>query len=91
VTSPLDNRNGRFQAQLKPCQSDGNQKPGIFYKLLEVGDIVLARVAGAVYLHLVSALANGRVQISNNRGRVNGWTGPDRVFGIAAAQARKQI
>jgi hypothetical protein len=52
---------------------------------LEVGDIVLARVAGTVYLHLVSALANGRVQISNNRGRVNGWTGPDRVFGICVA------
>ncbi|MGI5165794.1 hypothetical protein ACQEU3_15680 [Spirillospora sp. CA-253888] len=51
---------------------------------LEVGDIVLARVAGTVYLHLVSALdpARRRVQISNNRGRVNGWTGHDRVFGI---------
>jgi hypothetical protein len=49
---------------------------------VEVGDIVLARVAGTVYLHLVSAIANGRVQISNNRGRVNGWTSPDRVFGL---------
>jgi hypothetical protein len=54
---------------------------------LEVGDIVLARVAGTVYLHLVSALdpARRRVQISNNRGRVNGWTGFDRVFGICVA------
>lgn len=51
---------------------------------LEVGDIVLARVAGSVYLHLVSAVdaATGRVQISNNRGRVNGWTNHARVFGI---------
>jgi len=51
---------------------------------LEVGDIVLARVAGTTYLHLVSAVdhANSRVQISNNRGRVNGWTGHARVFGI---------
>ncbi|MFC6599809.1 S24 family peptidase [Kitasatospora paranensis] len=51
---------------------------------LEVGDIVLARVAGAVYLHRVSSVdhARRRVQISNNRGRVNGWTGHDRVFGI---------
>jgi hypothetical protein len=49
---------------------------------LTVGDIVLARVAGSVYLHLVSAIGGGRVQISNNRGRVNGWTSPDRVFGI---------
>jgi hypothetical protein len=54
---------------------------------LEVGDIVLARVAGTVYLHLVSALdsARGRVQISNNRGRVNGWTGYAKVFGICSA------
>jgi hypothetical protein len=39
---------------------------------VEVGDIVLARVAGTIYLHLVSAIDAGRqrVQISNNRGRV---------------------
>lgn len=51
---------------------------------LEVGDIVLARVSGTVYLHLVSSLdpTRNRVQISNNRGRVNGWTSHDRVFGI---------
>lgn len=51
---------------------------------LEVGDIVLARVAGTVYLHLVSAVdpTKNRVQISNNRGRINGWTSHDRVFGI---------
>ncbi|MGW6842416.1 S24/S26 family peptidase [Streptomyces sp. NPDC054958] len=54
---------------------------------LKVGDIVLARAAGTVYLHLVSAVdfARQRVQISNNRGRVNGWTGHDRVFGICTA------
>ncbi|GLW69788.1 hypothetical protein Kpho02_20870 [Kitasatospora phosalacinea] len=54
---------------------------------LAVGDIVLARVSGTVHLHLVSALdpARRRVQISNNRGRVNGWTGHDRVFGICTA------
>ncbi|GAA3345958.1 hypothetical protein GCM10020358_55090 [Amorphoplanes nipponensis] len=49
-----------------------------------VGDIVLARVAGSVYLHLVSAVdpAKGRVQISNNRGRINGWTNYARIYGI---------
>lgn len=54
---------------------------------VEVGDIVLARVAGSVYLHLVSALdaSRARVQISNNRGRVNGWTGHARVYGICVA------
>ena len=54
---------------------------------VEVGDIVLAKVAGTVYLHLVSAVdaASGRVQISNNRGRVNGWTNHARVYGICTA------
>lgn len=54
---------------------------------LQVGDIVLARVAGTVYLHLVSSvdLARKRVQISNNRGRVNGWTSHERVVGICIA------
>ena len=54
---------------------------------LEVGDIVLARVAGRVYLHLVSALdrGRGRVQISNNRDRVNGWTAHEPVYGICVA------
>ncbi|WP_436773249.1 S26 family signal peptidase [Yinghuangia sp. YIM S09857] len=54
---------------------------------LEIGDIVLARVAGTTYLHLVSALdrTRGRVQISNNRGRVNGWTAAARVYGICVA------
>ncbi|GAB3851187.1 S24/S26 family peptidase [Dactylosporangium cerinum] len=54
---------------------------------VEVGDIVLAKVAGTVYLHLVSAIdaAGGRVQISNNRGRINGWTGHAKVYGICVA------
>ncbi|MGW7381005.1 S24/S26 family peptidase [Streptomyces sp. NPDC054794] len=54
---------------------------------LKVGDIVLARVAGTVYLHLVSSVdpARKRVQISNNRGHINGWTSRDRVFGICVS------
>lgn len=54
---------------------------------VEIGDIVLARVAGTVYLHLVSAVdtSNARVQISNNRGRVNGWTNHARIYGICIA------
>ena len=49
---------------------------------LEVDDIVLVRVAGTIYLHRVTAIAGQRVQIGNNRGRINGWTTRDRVFGL---------
>ncbi|KAH8883406.1 hypothetical protein GQ53DRAFT_753050 [Thozetella sp. PMI_491] len=51
---------------------------------LEIGDIVLARVSGNVYLHWVSAIDKNRlrVQISNNHGLVNGWTSCAKIFGI---------
>jgi hypothetical protein len=45
---------------------------------LEVGDAVFCKVKGNVFTHVVSALKGGvdnrEVQISNLRGRVNGWT-----------------
>lgn len=49
---------------------------------IEIGDIVLVRVSGATYLHLVTAIAGDRVQIGNNHGRINGWTSRARVFGL---------
>jgi hypothetical protein len=45
------------------------------------GAIVLCKVGGAEYLHLVKAVRGGRFQIGNNRGRINGWVRPDQVFG----------
>lgn len=50
---------------------------------VEKGDVVLARVNGRWLLHLVSGVShNGsRVQISNNHGRVNGWTARSNVVG----------
>ncbi|WP_225731791.1 MULTISPECIES: S26 family signal peptidase [unclassified Nocardia] len=52
---------------------------------VEVGDILLAKVAGTVYLHLATAIDGKRIQIGNNRGRINGWTGHERVFGLCVA------
>lgn len=49
---------------------------------IEPGMIVLAKVKGRHYLHLVSATDIARVQISNNHGHINGWTTLDRVYGI---------
>lgn len=42
---------------------------------LEVGDIVLCKVKGNQYLHLIKAIDKKRFLIGNNRGRINGWTG----------------
>jgi SOS-response transcriptional repressor LexA len=49
---------------------------------IETGDIVLCKVNGTQYLHLVKACSNNRFQIGNNRGRINGWTTRRNIFGI---------
>jgi hypothetical protein len=48
---------------------------------LEVGDIVLCKVNGRQYLHLVKAVQGNRFQIGNNRGRINGWISHNGVYG----------
>ena len=48
---------------------------------LKVGDIVLCKVNGKKYLHLVKASQGKRFQIGNNRGRINGWVGENGIFG----------
>ncbi len=48
---------------------------------VQVDDIVLCKVSGREYLHLVKDIKGNRFQIGNNQGRVNGWTGPNGIFG----------
>jgi len=50
---------------------------------LKVGDIVLVRIHGADYLHLIKAIRRGRFLIGNNRGGINGWVGAHAIYGIA--------
>lgn len=49
---------------------------------LQVGDIVLCKVNGCEYLHLIKAIQGLRFQIGNNRGRINGWVGAQQIFGL---------
>lgn len=46
------------------------------------GDIVVARVHGRLFCHLVKAVERDRVQIGNNHGRINGWTTCEHVYGL---------
>lgn len=48
---------------------------------LRVDDIVLCKVNGSEYLHIVKAIQGPRFQIGNNRGRINGWITGSGVFG----------
>lgn len=50
------------------------------FDTLEKGDIVLCRVMGNEYLHLIKAIQGRRFQIGNNRGRINGWIGANSIF-----------
>lgn len=58
---------------LEPCE------PG----QLSPGDIVLVRVHGNVYLHLIKAVNDGRFLIGINRGGINGWVGANCIYGRA--------
>ena len=56
-------------------------------RTLRVGNIVLCRVRGREYLHLIKAILdhakkNSRYQIGNNRGGTNGWIGHNGIFGL---------
>jgi hypothetical protein len=59
----------------------GDRRPAI-------GDIVLCRVNGTHYLHLVKAVSGERFQIGNNRGRINGWTSRRNIFGIVTSVSK---
>ena len=48
---------------------------------LQVGDIVLVRVRGTDYLHLIKAVDRGRFLIGNNRGGTNGWVSRHAIYG----------
>jgi hypothetical protein len=58
---------------LEPCAPEN----------LVVGDIVLVRVRGNIYVHLIKAIDQGRFLIGNNGGGVNGWVGHNCIYGIA--------
>src|SRR5947209_18234131 len=48
---------------------------------LKVGDIVLCKVRGREYLHIVKAVQGSRFQIGNNCGHINGWVTAGAIFG----------
>lgn len=49
--------------------------------IIKKGDIVLCKVAGNHYVHLVTAVQGKRFQISNNKGHINGWCGYNCIYG----------
>src|SRR6476661_1284367 len=56
-------------------------RPITNHQELKKGDIVLCKVNGNEYLHLIKAIQGSRFQIGNNQGRINGWVGPNAIYG----------
>jgi hypothetical protein len=48
---------------------------------LKVDDIVLVKVKGRVFLHLIKAISQERFLIGNNRGGTNGWANKKGIYG----------
>ncbi len=63
------------------CTIDPIEDPGV----LAVGDIVLCKVRGQEYLHLIKATRGQQFQIGNNRGGINGWITANAIFGVCSA------
>ena len=49
---------------------------------LQKDDIVLCKVNGTQYLHLIKAITGEKYQIGNNIGRINGWININSIYGI---------
>jgi len=54
-------------------------------ELVKKGDVVLCKVNGFQYLHLVKAVQGDRFLIGNNKGKTNGWT--TSIYGRVTAIA----
>ena len=56
---------------IEPCKADPVKN-----------DVVLVKVNGRVYLHLIYAVSHDRFLIGNNKNHQNGWTNRSNVYGV---------
>ena len=47
-----------------------------------VGDIILCKVKGNQYLHVVKKIKGLQFQIGNARGKINGWITINGIYGV---------
>lgn len=60
---------------VSPLNIDGTGLPMVL-----IGDIVLCKVKGTYYLHLIKDIQGNMFLIGNNKGKINGWT--TQVYGV---------
>lgn len=67
---------------MKPLIHDGDKVTIIPMKdEPRPSDIVLCKIRGKEYLHIVKAVSGNRYLIGNNRGNTNGWIGINSIYG----------
>ena len=75
---------GRIESGQEVCVIPLKWRDGII-ELPKVGEIVLCKVRGKEYLHLVKAIrrveTGEQYQIGNNKGFINGWTNLNSIYG----------
>lgn len=49
---------------------------------VQTGDIVLCKVKGRIYTHLVHGTRVDGLLIGNNKGHINGWASRNNIYGI---------
>lgn len=47
-----------------------------------IDDIVLCKVKGKQYLHIVKDIKGDRFLIGNNKGHINGWINRNSIYGV---------
>jgi len=79
-TVSFRSRGNSMQGKIESGQLCTVEPISDFESLLK-GDIVLCKVNGNEYIHLIKAIQGKRFQIGNNRGRINGWVSANSLFG----------
>ena len=88
--SSFDRVGTRWRARSTPANPSCTVEP-VDPATLKVGDIVLCKVGGNQYLHLVKAIQGNRFQIGNNRGRINGWVLANGIYGKCVVVERVEV
>lgn len=73
-------RGSSMQGKIEPGQLC-TVEPISDFESLQRDDIVLCKVNGNEYIHLIKAIQGKRFQIGNNQGRINGWISANSIFG----------
>ena len=75
---------------MKPKINSGDKVTVSPISDIKKGDIVFCKVKGSFYVHIVKAIQGDKCLIGNNKGKTNGWTNKNKVFGKVTKVEKKK-